>query len=206
MPVGGRMGKRKARALLFPGRAVPSTGVCAGHPLRDAYPGGHSARRGPDWRGELRDRPWHSHVSPLGWFSLIAHLQHMTEPFSSCCLAGLDDVDGLGELPGAVAAAELAQDAPGPELGVGALAGGSRAFTRARLAAFCEGRLAPVLYVVITCSPEPWQALSTWVTRPAGPVSPGPPWSAGCCPRAGRVLRPGGIASGPAAASPRRCR
>jgi hypothetical protein len=43
-----------------------------------------------------------------------------------------------------VAAAELAQDAPGPELGVGALAG-PRAFTRARLAAFGEGRLAPGL-------------------------------------------------------------
>jgi transposase-like protein len=49
-----------------------------------------------------------------------------TEPFSSCDLAGLKDVDGLGELPGAPgAAAELAQDVPGFELGAGALAGGS---------------------------------------------------------------------------------
>jgi hypothetical protein len=47
------------------------------------------------------------------------------EPFSSCvCLADLQCVDGLGELAGAPgAAAELAQDAPGLELGVRALAG-----------------------------------------------------------------------------------
>jgi hypothetical protein len=43
---------------------------------------------------------------------------------SSCDLAGLKDVDGLGELPGVPgAAAELAQDVPVLELGVGALAG-----------------------------------------------------------------------------------
>src|SRR6266536_3910847 len=37
-----------------------------------------------------------------------------SEPFSSCDLAGLKDVDGLGQLPGAPgAAAELAQDVPG---------------------------------------------------------------------------------------------
>ena len=41
-------------------------------------------------------------------------------------LAGLKDVDGFGELPGAPgAAAELAQDPPGLELGVGAFAGGA---------------------------------------------------------------------------------
>jgi hypothetical protein len=41
-------------------------------------------------------------------------------------LAGLKDVDGLGQLAGLPrAAAEFAQDAPGFELGVGALAGGS---------------------------------------------------------------------------------
>ncbi len=38
-------------------------------------------------------------------------------------LAGLKDVDGLGELPGLPrAAAEFTQDAPGFELGVGAFA------------------------------------------------------------------------------------
>ena len=47
------------------------------------------------------------------------------EPFSSCvCLADLQYVDGLGELPGAPrAATQLAQDFPGLELGVRALAG-----------------------------------------------------------------------------------
>ena len=41
-------------------------------------------------------------------------------------LAGLKDVDGFGQLPGLPrAAAEFAQDAPGLELGVGALAGGA---------------------------------------------------------------------------------
>jgi len=46
---------------------------------------------------------------------------------SSGDLAGLKDVDGLGELPGAPgAAAELAQDVPGLELGIGALAGSAQ--------------------------------------------------------------------------------
>jgi hypothetical protein len=46
------------------------------------------------------------------------------ERFSSSDLAGLENVDGLGQLPGPPrAAAEFAQDAPGFELGVGALAG-----------------------------------------------------------------------------------
>jgi hypothetical protein len=41
----------------------------------------------------------------------------------------------------------------------------------------------------------------------AGAGGLGPPhWSPGCCPRAGRVLRPGGIAPGPVPASARRCR
>jgi hypothetical protein len=44
--------------------------------------------------------------------------------FSSSDFAGLKDVNGLGELPGAPrTAAELAQDALGLELGVGTLAG-----------------------------------------------------------------------------------
>jgi len=48
------------------------------------------------------------------------------ELFSSFDLAGLKDVDGFGELPGLPrAAAELAQDAPGFQLGVGTLAGRS---------------------------------------------------------------------------------
>src|SRR6516164_1940199 len=45
---------------------------------------------------------------------------HGSEPFPSwLCLAGLQYVDGLGQLPSAPgAAAELAEDAPGLELGV----------------------------------------------------------------------------------------
>jgi hypothetical protein len=62
-----------------------------------------------------------------------------TEPFSSCvCLADLQCVDGLGELAGAPgAAAEFAQDAPGLELGVRALAGG-RSLACAALACFWD--------------------------------------------------------------------
>jgi hypothetical protein len=46
------------------------------------------------------------------------------EPFSSFDFAGLKDVDGPGELPGAPgAAAELLQDLPGLELGVCASSG-----------------------------------------------------------------------------------
>jgi hypothetical protein len=49
--------------------------------------------------------------------------RRLTEPFSSCDFAGLKDVDGFGQLPGAPgAAAEFAQDAPGLELGVGPFA------------------------------------------------------------------------------------
>jgi len=49
------------------------------------------------------------------------------EPFSSSGFAGLKDVDGLGQLSGTPwAAAELAQDAPGFELGIGAFAGRSQ--------------------------------------------------------------------------------
>jgi len=48
----------------------------------------------------------------------------LSERFSSSDLAGLEDVYGLGQLPGLPrAAAEFAQDAPGFELGVGAFAG-----------------------------------------------------------------------------------
>src|SRR5690349_21272586 len=50
------------------------------------------------------------------------------KPCSSLHLAGLKDMDGLGELPGAPgAAAELAQDVPGFELGVGSPGARSRA-------------------------------------------------------------------------------
>jgi hypothetical protein len=49
---------------------------------------------------------------------------NMTRLGSSCDFAGLKNVDGFGELPGAPrAAAEFAQDAPGLELGVGAFTG-----------------------------------------------------------------------------------
>jgi NhaP-type Na+/H+ or K+/H+ antiporter len=71
-------------------------------------------------------------VDPIGAiiavvvFNGLKSSNEHTEPFSSSVLAGLKDVDGLGQLPGAPgAAAELAQDAPGLELGVGAFAGGS---------------------------------------------------------------------------------
>jgi hypothetical protein len=50
-----------------------------------------------------------------------------TEPFSSFDLAGLEDVDGFGELSGPPgAAAEFAQDAPGLELGISAFGGGTQ--------------------------------------------------------------------------------
>jgi hypothetical protein len=54
--------------------------------------------------------------------TFTAHLH--SEPFSSgFCLVGLQDVDGLGDPSGAPGAAELAEDVPVLELGVGALAG-----------------------------------------------------------------------------------
>src|SRR5690349_25110786 len=48
-----------------------------------------------------------------------------TEPFPSClCLAGLQNVDSLGELTGAPwAAAQLPENLPGLELGIRSLAG-----------------------------------------------------------------------------------
>jgi len=57
----------------------------------------------------------------------------LTEPFSSSvCLAYLQYVDGLGELAGAPgAAAELAENAPGLELGVRTLAGRPQSRVRA---------------------------------------------------------------------------
>ena len=66
-----------------------------------------------------------------------------SEPFSSSDFAGLEDVDGLGDLAGLPgAAAELAQDVPALELGVRTLAG------RAELGVggvggLLRGRLAP---------------------------------------------------------------
>ncbi len=63
-----------------------------------------------------------------------------TERFSSGGLAGLKDVDGLGELPGAPgAAAEFAQDPPGLELGVRPLAGSAE--PRVGPVGFCEAGL-----------------------------------------------------------------
>src|SRR6266516_452843 len=55
------------------------------------------------------------------------YIRRHKERFSSGDLAGLQDVDGFGDLPGAPgAAAELAQDSPGLELGVGALTGSTQ--------------------------------------------------------------------------------
>ena len=79
----------------------------------------------------------------------------MSEPFSTSDLAGLKYVDGLGELPGApAAAAEFAQDALGPQLGVGH-ARRARSWAWAQLAAFCEGCLFRPRYGVIIGSPAP---------------------------------------------------
>jgi hypothetical protein len=53
--------------------------------------------------------------------------QRVTEPFSSSDLAVLKDMDGFGQLLGAPGtAAELAQDAPRLELGIGPLGGRAR--------------------------------------------------------------------------------
>ena len=50
-----------------------------------------------------------------------------TEPFHPAISRARENVDRLGQLPGAPgAAAELAQDAPGLELGAGAFAGGAQ--------------------------------------------------------------------------------
>ena len=66
-----------------------------------------------------------------------------TEPFSSSDFAGLKNVDGLGQLPGAPGtAAELAQDAPGFELGIGALARGAEPGMSA-VSVLLRGRLVP---------------------------------------------------------------
>ena len=71
----------------------------------------------------FRCRPVSGAAQPTAEAIEVAWLD--SEPFSSCvCLANLQNVDGLGELPGAPgAAAELAEDAPGLELGVRAFAG-----------------------------------------------------------------------------------
>src|SRR5690348_7727827 len=60
----------------------------------------------------------------LAWCS-IRTARRVNEAFSSClCLAGLQYVDGLGELPGAPgAAAELPENLPCLELRVRAFAG-----------------------------------------------------------------------------------
>jgi putative transposase len=71
------------------------------------------------WRVSLTEGDGQEHDIP----DLVK--RDFTEPFSSwLCLADLQYVDGLGELSGAPgAAAELAEDPPGLELGVRALAG-----------------------------------------------------------------------------------
>src|SRR5580693_7826161 len=69
--------------------------------------------------------PLYTHPSTSKSYAGTVPAIHDIEPFSSCFgLADLQYVDGLGELAGAPgAAAELAQDAPGLELGVRAFAG-----------------------------------------------------------------------------------
>ena len=69
-----------------------------------------------------------THVVRVSWLENALRATNgriQTEPFSSgVCLAGLQNVDGLGELAGAPgAAAQLAEDAPCLELGVRAPAG-----------------------------------------------------------------------------------
>jgi hypothetical protein len=67
----------------------------------------------------------------------------------------LKDVDGLGEVPGTPgAAAELAQDAPGLELGVGAFAGGAQLGVGA-VGGLCEAGMFRPRYGVRMCSPAP---------------------------------------------------
>jgi hypothetical protein len=77
------------------------------------------------------------------------------ERFSSCDLAGLKDVDGFGELPGA----------PGKQRSLRrmrkflswafARSPGLRSLAWARLASFCETGLPRPLYGVISGSPAP---------------------------------------------------
>jgi hypothetical protein len=79
----------------------------------------------------------------------------LIERFSSFDLAGLKDVDGLGELPGAPrAAAQFAQDVPGLALGIGT-------FTRSPqlgmgpVGGLLGGWFVPAPVGVITGSPAP---------------------------------------------------
>jgi len=68
----------------------------------------------------------------------------------------LQYVDGFGELAGAPgAAAQLAEDLPGLELGVGALARGAEPGVGPVLASFCEAGLFRPRYGVRTGSPAP---------------------------------------------------
>src|SRR6266516_1958257 len=68
-----------------------------------------------------------AHDDARPWAQRAASRISSSVTLSSGDLAGLKDVDGLGELPGAPgAAAELAQDVPGLELGIGALAGSAQ--------------------------------------------------------------------------------
>ena len=82
----------------------------------------------------------------------------VNEPFSSwLCLADLQYVDGLGELAGAPGtAAELAEDAPGLELGV-----------RSAKAASCDASLEPR-----TCGPDVDQEAG-WIKMCAGTATYG---------------------------------
>ena len=67
----------------------------------------------------------------------------ITERSSSGDFAGLEDVDGFGDLAGAPgAAAELAQDSPALELSVGTLARGAQ-FRVGGVGRFLGGGLVP---------------------------------------------------------------
>src|SRR5690242_18896999 len=79
-----------------------------------------------------------------GWRGLGCLLPlQCSERFSSSDLVGLNDVDGFSELPDSPgAAAQLAQDVPGLELGVGPLARGAQASVSA-VGGFLRGRLVP---------------------------------------------------------------
>jgi len=88
----------------------------------------------------------------------------MTEPLFILRFRGLQDVDGFDELPGAPgAAAELAHDVPGLELGVGALAEALRA------------DLSGTGVVVTQVCPGPVDSEFDQIAGSAGGMTGGPP-------------------------------
>jgi hypothetical protein len=82
--------------------------------------------------------------------------QVLNEPFSSCGFAGLQDVDGFGEVacaPGA--AAQFAQDVPGLSWAL-ARSPGARSRAWALFASFWEAGLFRPRYGVSSGFPAPW--------------------------------------------------